>query len=272
MPLWLGWLPATAAALLIGVAGVGMAWMWSRDAYAAGQVANRLARTGRTLKPLPEAITLHGTSWWKTTAGNLTYWAFYQDRAAAAEPDQAEQVQGALIAACQASPVQSAARFALSRPRQGDPTDQVAARAGLSRDVIALAWSGHQWLKAGKRDAALKAYREALEMASGAEPSRLAAPAFIDDTQVRRYALPFEDLIGAVVRDMAAQEDWAFEQWSEALPRFAVAPLVAARTLRERGTPDADRPLDALLRKPMRIRPRGSRRPSTWRLRPRRSP
>ena len=182
--------PRDGRRVLIGVAGVGMAWMWSHDAYAAGQVANRLARTGRTLKPLPEAITLHGTSWWKTTAGNLTYWAFYQDRTAAAEPDQAEQVQALLIAACQASPVQSAARFALSRPRQGDPTDQVAARAGLSRDVIALAWSGHQWLKAGKRDAALKAYREALEMASAPSPRGWPRRRSSTTRRCARYACP----------------------------------------------------------------------------------
>ncbi len=247
LPLWLGWLPATAAVLLIGVAGNGMAWTWSRDAYAAGQVANRLLRNARSPKPLPESITLQGTSWWKTTAGNLVSWALYQDRAPDSGPDTAVEVQSLLVAACQASPVQPAARFALSRPRQGNPDNPLAARVGLSRDVIALAWSGHQWLKAGNREAAVRMYREALEMASRADLSRLAVPAFIEDSQVRRYALPYEDLIGVVVRDMAAQEDWTFEQWSEALPRFAVAPLVAARTLRERGAPDADRPLDLLL-------------------------
>ena len=74
---------------------------------------------------------------------------------------------------------------------------------------------------------------------------------------MRRYALPYEDLIGVVVRDMAAQEEWTFEQWSGALPRFAVAPLVAARTLRERGAPDADRPLDVLLARAEATTPEG---------------
>lgn len=258
LPLWLGWLPATAAALLVGAAGNGMAWTWSRDAYAAGQVANRLVRNARSPKPLPESITLQGTSWWKTTAGNLVSWALYQDRAPDAGPDNAEEVQSLLVAACQASPVQPAARLALSRPRQGNPERPLAARVGLSRDVIALAWSGHQWLKAGNREAAVRMYREALEMASRADLSRLAAPAFIEDSQVRRYALPYEDLIGMVVRDMAAQEEWTFEQWSEALPRFAVAPLVAARTLRERGAPDADRPLDVLLARAEATAPEGA--------------
>ena len=166
LPLWLGWLPATAAVLLIGVAGNGMAWTWSRDAYAAGQVANRLLRNARSPKPLPESITLQGTSWWKTTAGNLVSWALYQDRAPDAGPDNAVEVESLLVAACQAAPVQPAARFALSRPRQGNPDNPLAARVGLSRDVIALAWSGHQWLKTGNREAAVRMYREALEMAS----------------------------------------------------------------------------------------------------------
>ena len=167
LPLWLGWLPATAAVLLIGVAGNGMAWTWSRDAYAAGQVANRLLRNARSPKPLPESITLQGTSWWKTTAGNLVSWALYQDRAPDAGPDNAVEVESLLVAACQASPVQPAARFALSRPRQGNPDHPLAARVGLSRDVMSESpRSGHQWLKTGNREAAVRMYREALEMAS----------------------------------------------------------------------------------------------------------
>ena len=164
--------------------------------------------------------------------------------------------------------MQPAARFALSRPRSaGQP---VGARVGLSRDVIALAWSGHQWLKTGKRDAAVRMYREALEMASRAELSRLAAPAFIDDPQVRRYALPYEDLIGAVVRDMAAQEDGPSSNGPE---RCRASP--SRRWSRPgpcgNAAPDADRPLDVVL-VGRATTPEGVRRPFTSRQRPRRSP
>ncbi len=114
--------------------------------------------------------------------------------------------------------------------------------------MVALAWAGHRLLAAGKDEPALRIYREALEMAGRAELSRLGPPAFDDDPQVRRYALPHEALIGAVVRDMAESDRWTFAEWSRALPSFAVAPLVAARLLRERGrADDADRALDAAL-------------------------
>ena len=70
LPLWLGWLPATAAVLLIGVAG--SEWPGYGRATPTPPARSRIAlRNARRPKPLPEAITLQGTSWWKTTAGNL---------------------------------------------------------------------------------------------------------------------------------------------------------------------------------------------------------
>jgi tetratricopeptide (TPR) repeat protein len=117
----------------------------------------------------------------------------------------------------------------------------------LSRDVLSLAWTGHQLLAAGKKEAALTAYRSALELAAKAEPKRLGTPAFLDESQVRRYALPGEDLIGPIVRDMAESHEWTYAEWSRALPSFAVAPLAAARVLHELSRPEAAVPLDAIL-------------------------
>jgi tetratricopeptide (TPR) repeat protein len=243
VPLWLGWFPALALSLVVGVVGIALAWAWSIESEHAGVVANRLVRGGTKLAPLPEWVTPPEPRWWKTTPAHLALWAIERDRTAT-DPAAVEEVRELLSAAAQASPLQPLARYALARPGQGqEPGSSLA----LSRDVVTLAWTGHQLLAAGKKDAALKAYRAALEMASTADLTRLAAPAFIDDSQVRRYALPAEDLIGPIVRDMAESRDWTYEEWSEALPASAVASLAAARVLRERSSPAAAAPLDSIL-------------------------
>jgi tetratricopeptide (TPR) repeat protein/pSer/pThr/pTyr-binding forkhead associated (FHA) protein len=248
VPLWLGWPLALAVSVGVGGFVLVLALVWSRDDRAAGLVSNHLARGNAKGKPLPETVVppLH-PSWWNTTSSNLARWALERDRAAR-EPGQAEEVRALLEAATRVSPVDAGARFALARPDQhvegAVPLHQ---GLGLSRDVVSLSWSGRQLLAAGKKGAALKAYRAALEMASRAELSRLAPPAFLDDSQARRYALPSEDLIGGVVRDLAERTDWRFADWSEALPRFGVALLVAARVLRERSSLESDTALDAVL-------------------------
>ena len=237
MPLWLGWPAAMASAVAVGVAGIGTAWTWSRDAFSAGQVAGRVsAVAGAPLDPLPEALARPDGAWWKTTAAGLVHWAQYIDRADAGKPGAAEEVETLLETASQASPVESQVLYARARPSARPGREVGLFRGvGLSRDVLALAWSGHQLLAAGKNEAALRVYREALEMAGRAELSRLGPSAYDDDPQVRRYALPHEALIGSVIRDMVDQDRWTYAEWSKALPDFAVARIVAARLLRERG-------------------------------------
>jgi predicted negative regulator of RcsB-dependent stress response len=225
-----------------------LAVAWAQDDRAAGLVANHLALGKAKGKPLPETVVPPTQpSWWNTTSGNLGRWALERARAPS-EPGLAEEVRALLDAATSIAPLDAVARLALARPGAGDegaaPLDR---SLGLSRDVVALAWSGRQLLAAGKKAAALKAYREAMEMASRAELSRLAPPEFLDDSPTRRYALPYEDLLGMVVRDLVERTDWRFADWSEALPRFGVAPLVAARMLRDRSGLDADAALDAVL-------------------------
>jgi tetratricopeptide (TPR) repeat protein len=248
IPLWVGWFPATAAALVVGGVGVALAWGWSIESKNAGMIANRLARGGTKVEPIPAWLTPPEPKWWTTTPGHLALWALDRDRTAS-DPAAVEEVHELLSAAAQASPLQPLVRFALARSgaEAGDATAGRAPSVALSRDVLSLAWTGHQLLASGKKEAALKAYRAALEMAAQADLTRLAPPAFLDDPQVSRFALPAEDLVGPIVRDMAGRGDWTYAEWSRALPPSSVASLAAARVLRERSSPDAEAALDAIL-------------------------
>lgn len=248
LPLWLGWLPSVALALAVGSLGLVLAWTWAVDARRAGAVARLMGPGTSDVKPLPPAVVPPDASWWKSTASNLMVWALYFDRRSTVEPETADRALELLETAAQASPIHPQVRFALARrPASADDAPALVPSLGLSRDVVALSWSAHQWLRAGKKPAALKAYRAALEMASRAELARLSAPAFDDDPQIKRYRLPGEDLIGTVVRDMVEHEGWSFAEWSEALPSFAPVPLAAARLLRERGNPDSEKALDSIV-------------------------
>lgn len=249
VPLWLGWAPAVALAFCFGVVGIGLAWSWSIEAEHAGFLANRMARVGAKAGPLPEWVTPPDLKWWKTTPEHLLLWAMERDRTVD-DPAASEEAQEFLSAASQGAPMHARVRFA--RARSGGEEEQGAALAsslGSSRDVVTLAWTAHQLLAAGKKEAALETYHAALVMASKADPARVAAPRFNDDSKVRRYALPAEDLIGPIVFDMAAHDGWTYAEWSTALPDFAVVPLAAARALRERSSPDALSPLEAIIDK-----------------------
>jgi len=89
------------------------------------------------------------------------------------------------------SPLQAQVRYAKAQLDTGRAAPAVS-RLALSRDVLPLAWTGHRLLAAGRKDAAVRAYRAALALAAQADLARLDAPAFIDDAQIRRYAMPAE--------------------------------------------------------------------------------
>jgi tetratricopeptide (TPR) repeat protein len=240
--LWLVWVPAMLATVVLGPLATFGAWSWSIEALHCGVVANRLVWNGARLEPLPVWVTPPNANWWATTSGHLMLWALWLDRTAS-DPAAFEEAREQLAAAARVSPLQASVRYALARADQGPWTTSLA----LSRDVLPLAWTGHQLRAAGKKEAAARAYRAALELVAQADLSRLAAPTFIDDTQIRRYALPAEELVGPIVRDMADSADWTYAEWSAVLPPSAVVQLAAVRLLRERGSPDADTTLDALL-------------------------
>jgi hypothetical protein len=248
-------------ALVLGGAGIVVATGWALESERAAVVANRLARsrtlTMTRLEPRPAWVTPPDRKWWKSTPQHLTYWAMEHARtASASDPASVEEVKELLEAAVQAAPLEACARFALAHQGEGEGVGvgktpqrrrEEIKGLSLSRDVIALAWTGHQRHAAGRREAALSAYRAALSMAATADLERLAAPEYDGDSQIRRYALPAEDLIVPIVRDMAEHEDWTYSEWSAALPDFAVVKLAAVRVLRARSSPDAGAALDALL-------------------------
>ena len=74
VPLRLGWLPAAAAAAMLGGVGMLGAWSWSIEAEHSGVVANRLARPGAKADTLPHWVRPPDPKWWKTTPGHLTLW------------------------------------------------------------------------------------------------------------------------------------------------------------------------------------------------------
>ena len=247
-PGWL-WGPTVVAAAAIGVAGVGLSWAWAKDDQAAGQAANRLLAPGAG-PDAEEAGTLLAEMgpdgpWWKTTAGHLLFKAALADRAGA---DSREQVPGLLRSARGAAPAHAATRLASARSAGvGGAPAPLAESLGLSHDVVALAWTGRRLAEAGKVEPALKRYREALELVAATPASGQAPPRVIALGTARRLALPGEDQVEPIVREMAGHAGWTYARWSAALPAHGVAPLVAARVLRETGHPEAEAALDAAL-------------------------
>jgi tetratricopeptide (TPR) repeat protein len=252
LPFWPAWISSTAIALLFGIFGLALACTWAEDDSSAGLLANR-ALSNSSRARAPETGTADpdiqpSASWWRSTAGHL-YLAAVDNARSGADPVRADQAQFLLHAARNASPLQASVRLANAQSSEHEtPVRELTECLGQSRDVVSLELEGRCLLQAGKTGAALRAFRDALDLAARAELADLEPPVFIDDAQVRRYQLPYEELMGPVMRAMAQHRGWAFSEWSSALPSFAVAPLVAARALREEGrNEDAETALDLVL-------------------------
>ena len=245
MPLWVGWLPATAVSLFILASFVGINWFWTVDNYNAGMVARRLDPKAGATKPLAEGVEPSPTQWWRTSANHLLTWVRYLDRADN-DPSQLAESRELLQKASEISPlsptIRHAAAMAAADPKEHDPY-ALAKAVGQSRDILTLTHAGGQLLRAGKMKSAREAYRMALEMAAKTDPNQPISP-LLDGAQIRRYTLPTEDLLAPVIRDMARQDLWTFEDWSSAIPRHTVAPLVAARVLRDLRHRDAKAALE----------------------------
>jgi len=250
LPIWLAWVPGSTLVLGVGLVGLSGAWGWSRDGYDAGLVTERVSAAEPSKVPLPPGVVPPGGSWWTTSANHLVAWAAYLDRTGD-DPERAGEARRLLDRAAALAPLNPSVRYALARPAPGEPpvapADALARSLGQSRDVPSLAWAGRALLAAGKPEAALRAFREALEMAARADLERAGVPAYLEDAQVRRYALPTEDQVGAVVRAMSGSGAWSYKDWAGALPRGTAAAAVAARALRESNSPDAVAALDAAL-------------------------
>lgn len=245
LPLWAGWLPLVLVTISTGVIGIALSWTWSFDAKAADLAADLLAARKPGAQGTVDLELAPGMSWWQTSSGTLSRWG----TAIARIPGDQSRVDASsfIDSAATATTFDSSARYVLARAESpGGAQTPLARSLGLSRDVVSLAWSGHQLFKAGKRDAALKAYRSALELAARVELSRLGSPVVLEEDQVQRFALPGEHLIGVVLRDMISHTEWSYADWSGALPETSVPYVVAARLLREHARADSDAALDAV--------------------------
>jgi tetratricopeptide (TPR) repeat protein len=234
--------------MVLGIGASVLSWIWAVDSSAAAVVTQRLMRPDGSSrrKPLPDWVVPPDGRWLTTTAQHMAHWAVYLDDAEGDGQGPVPDVSGMLTRSLQISPLNPTARLAMARlePSAGRETRSVNS-LGLSRDAVSLAWSARRLLDAGKKEAALRLYGQALSAASGGGSSRTAAPRYDDDETSRRYLLPGEDAVRDIVTEMAAR-DWTFREWSRALPQNPTVLLATARLLREQGRDEAE-PLLALI-------------------------
>jgi tetratricopeptide (TPR) repeat protein len=244
--------PAAIAASLIGCLMVRQALEWARTDREAGALADRLARLHGVANPDPRALdglanseaNLPDPSWTRATSAEIALRVAALARAGL-DPVREERVAALLDAGRHVAPAQPAIRFALAwRSSQLGEGEGLGSRLGLSRDVATLAWSARQLLDADETGPALELYKEALVLAGMADLDHLDRPAPSDQQQVRRFQMPYESLASLVLRDLIDARRWGLDDWGPALTDFAPIPLAAARLLRERGNPDADRAIE----------------------------
>jgi hypothetical protein len=249
LPRWLGWFPVLLVTLMVGIAGVALAYEWTIEANNAN-LAIRLATRpesspGSTIDP---ALIPRG-GWWSSTATHQAAWAMALVRAGDGE-DHSEDIRSLLDSSRNASRLAARARFVVDLPDSNAPGSSTdLSHLGRTRDVVTLVWTGRRLRKEGKLDSALRAYRSAMEIASKTSLGDLDPPAFFEDPQVRRYALPRESLLAFVAKAMVEDGEWTREQWAEALPPSATASLVASRVFAKmQKRADADRLADLAIR------------------------
>jgi tetratricopeptide (TPR) repeat protein/pSer/pThr/pTyr-binding forkhead associated (FHA) protein len=243
MPAWIATPPVALVALgMVGV-GVVLGLAWMKDSSDADLALKAVMRSEKE-PPVPIDPAIRPESrWWKSTAGHMAHWAAAIDRSSESR-DRADEVTELLHSASRAAPLQVEVRLAQAVRDNPDPAQSL---AGLSRDVVSLTSAGRSFKRAGKNNAAIHAYRLAIELATQADPIRLDPPSFDDDPQLRRFRLPHESLVGSVVRDMNAAGTWTLDDWTRALPESALARYAAARSLREAGNADASAVFDLAL-------------------------
>ena len=249
LPLWLGWFPVLLVALVFGSGGLALAYGWAVESNAAN-VAMRLAlRDEKANAPPIDVASIPRGGWWLSNASHLTAWAIALERSTDGE-DHSEDVRSLFDAARNASQLSARSRFVLEPAETAEnavPADL--SHLGRPREVVTLVWTARRLRKAGKTDASLRAYRSAMEIAAKSVCDEGDVPAFDEDRQVLRYALPREALLGLVARDMAEAGEWTREQWTEALPPSAAATLVASRVLaKKQQRAEADRLADLAIR------------------------
>ena len=248
--LWLVWLPTTLLVLGWGVLGSLLSFRWSGDSYNAAVVGHRVLvrseKPGKE-KPLPESVVPPEPSWWLTTPLHLAEWGAYLGRQRI-EGDRADEARQLIEAAVRVSPISPAVRLARAQlaAKSSKPAGGVL-DLGLSRDAVSLAWSASALRHAGKKESAIRLYRQALRLACDEELAADAKPTFNDEPNARRYFLPGEATARAIVSELVTDTGLTFQEWSEALPGNTVATLAAARVLRVLDRPEAQSLLELLL-------------------------
>jgi tetratricopeptide (TPR) repeat protein len=206
-------------------------------------------KTGGPNRTLPDGVVPPEGTWVQTTAQHLAHWAVYLSRSTdAARGTTPVDLRALFERALRVSPLNPTARLAVGQlDRQQGGTAVTIGQLGQSRDVVSLASTASWLLSAGKKDAALRMYKRALEVASHRELSRFGPPRFSDDPAAPRYWLPGEEAVRDVVAALVKETEWPFSEWSAILPKDTSLPLVAARFLREQGKPEAEQLLELYL-------------------------
>ena len=237
------WLIPPLAAAVLAVSGFGLrlAWIWGQDDFAAGRIADALAAKSKGDKPI-EVPQAPAAAWWSSTPEHLHLRAMAH---AIGRDGNKEEVPFLLHTARSASRVDPAVRLA------GAESDSTAPAAGSvrpvsSRDVVSLHRSGKKHIAAKQYEAAAGAYREALAIAARTELGRAAIQTFLDDPELKRFALPLETELRPMIEDLRREMPGGFSSWSEVLPASPIARLVAFRMLKDDSPRDAE-PLFAKL-------------------------
>ncbi len=245
LPAWLAATPMVLMVLAFGSAGTALSWQWGQDAREAGMIADRLLRSDETAPPFVVDDIGEDATWWRTTSAHL---ALKAAALGSAKPDatREDRVLSILHVARRVAPLEPSTR--LSRAMR-DPSGRDPSSLGLSRDVVALAQTGRMLAHRKKDDAALAAFRAALDMAVRADLPRGRVPSFLDGATSKRFALPNEDVVAEVVNDMADVPGWPVSTWSAGLPDDPLVLIATYRVLREReASADADAVLGRLLK------------------------
>jgi hypothetical protein len=250
LPVWAALMPATLLVLAIGAVGCRLAWTWGQDDRTAGLLADRLMREQPPEADAPvEEIETPAASWWASTPSHLRLRA--QDQASRpGQPESQEAVNFLLHTAHNAAPLDSAVRLAMATESESDGNAAVRndplGSLGLSNDALALRQTGRGLLAAGKVDAGLAAYGQAIRMAATVELKRASMPSFVDDSRDHRFLLPLEETVGDLVRDLDERTPGGYAAWSKAIPDVPIANLAVYRLLTRRNRPERDLAFDRL--------------------------
>lgn len=232
--------PVLLGCLVVGSLGVFESAILADGDAMIGPLAGRVGPASpRDRFELPPSRSLAANpAWWNTRAEGLWLLACTSDRSEN-DPERAAQAGDLLELARAAAPASPMVRYAMAMRSTPKTADNPASwPLGLSRDVVTLTLTGKKLLAEGKRDAALRAFRSAIDLAADTEGDH-ALPGF-DAKVTHRYLLPREELIAGVVRELVGRPELAWEQVAEVISPYPAAALVAARMLQERSRPEAD--------------------------------